>query len=234
MRRGNKVAAAVAAGALVILLGSGVTRCALQGGGAADPGQTGSVSAGPAEGEPGEEGASALAGTSWSSGAGDASLSFGTASLSIEGASGSLEAPYEITGEFESKNAAVLTGRLFLDGSWRDASFVLEGEEGSRRLSCDALEGSPFVEDPASGFSVSGVDPGFIELVGGDGAGLEEAVGEWARANAPEATCASFDREAYIDYASGRVTATFTCDDPSASEASVSYDGSSFSVRGVG
>ena len=70
--------------------------------------------------------------------------------------------------------------------------------------------------------------------MGGDRGALEAAVAEWARGNAPGATGASFGREAYIDYAAGRVTAGFTCNDPAASEATVSYDGSAFSVWGIG
>lgn len=233
MRRGNRVVAAIAVGALAIALGSGVARCAFRGEEPArevaeeestDPGEEGAES----------EGAGPLAGTSWSSGSGEASLTFGESSVRIESPSGTSDVPYEVLGEYEAQNATVLSARVFLGGAWADASFILEGEEGSRRLDCDALDGSPFTEDPAQGFALSELDPGFVELVGGDRSALEAAVAEWARGNAPGATGASFDREAYIDYASGQVTATFTCSDPAATEATVSYDGSAFSVWGIG
>ena len=233
MRRGNRVVAAIAVGALAIALGSGVARCAFRGEeparevageGSTDPGEEGAES----------EGAGPLAGTSWSSGSGEASLTFGESSVRIESPSGTSDVPYEVLGEYEAQNATVLSARVFLGGSWADASFILEGEEGSRRLDCDALDGSPFTEDPAQGFALSEVDPGFVELVGGDRGALEAAVAEWARGNAPGATGASFGREAYIDYAAGRVTAGFICNDPAASEATVSYDGAGFSVWGVG
>lgn len=233
MRRGNRVACAVAAGAIVILLGSCVARCAAGGGPspAAEPAGEAAAEAGSVAAE---EGAAGISGTSWSSASGETSLSFGASSVRVDAPSGSSEVPYEVTGEFDAQNATVLSGRVFLDGAWRETSFVVEGEEGSRRLSCDALDGSPFSEDPARGFSVSGVDPGFVELVGGDGGALDAALAEWARENAPGATGASFGREAYVDYASGQVTATFTCNDPAATEATVSYDGAAFSVWGVG
>ena len=248
MRRGNKVVAAIAVGALAIALGSGVARCAFRG---EEPARevTGEGTTDSDEEGAESEDAGPLAGTSWSSGSGKASLTFGESSVRIESPSGTSDVPYEVLGEYEAQNATVLSGRVFLGGAWADASFILEGEEGSRRLDCDALDGSPFTEDPAQGFALSEVpftedpaqgfalsevDPGFVELVGGDRGALEAAVAEWARGNAPGATGASFDREAYIDYASGQVTATFTCSDPAATEVTVSYDGSAFSVWGIG
>lgn len=233
MRRGNKVVAAIAVGALAIALGSGVARCAFRG---EEPARevTGEGTTDSDEEGAESEDAGPLAGTSWSSGSGAASLTFGESSVRIESPSGTSDVPYEVLGEYEAQNATVLSGRVFLGGAWADVSFILEGEEGSRRLDCDALDGSPFTEDPAQGFALSEVDPGFVELVGGDRGALEAAVAEWARGNAPDATGASFDREAYIDYASGQVTATFTCSDPAATEVTVSYDGSAFSVWGIG
>lgn len=233
MVKRNRVACAIAVGAIVILLGSCVARCAPERGASSTPEPDRETVAEASDGTAGKD-ATGISGTSWSSASGETSLSFGASSVRVDAPSGSSEVPYEVTGEFDAQNATVLPGRVFLDGVWHETSFIVEGEEGSRRLNCDALDGSPFAEDPAHGFSVSGMDPGFVELVGGDSGALDAALAGWARENASGATGAAFDREAYVDYASGQVTATFTCNNPAATEVTVSYDGSTFSVWSVG
>ena len=112
---------------------------------------------------------------------------------------------------------------------------TVTGAGDAMRVSSDAFQVSQSWVPVPSGDSeveVAGVDEAYLDLVGGDEAGLEEAVAGWCSAHVVAATRATFDGEVYLDTKTGDVTATLTCDDPGETILSVTWASGAFKVVG--
>lgn len=124
---------------------------------------------------------------------------------------------------------------LRADGSRVTAVVTVTGSGDGMRASSDAFQVSrSWVPAPEDGgtVTVTGVDQAYLDLVGGDGPGLEAAVASWCSAHALAASEATFDGEVYLDTKAGDVTATLTCDDPGRTILSVTWSDGAFSVAG--
>ncbi len=125
---------------------------------------------------------------------------------------------------------------LVRDGDGKKQTVIsLSGEEGFYRVSCDGFAMSPsYVQGSgAEGpVAVSGLAEPYTALIDGKRDELASAIAGYCRDNVPTATKAAFDGEVYLDVATGRTVATFTCDDKAATILSVECSDGAFRVSG--
>jgi hypothetical protein len=236
--RGRKetVLAVLAAGALAILVGSSAVRCAAgrPSGEAADPATEERPTAS-AEG-PGDEAAGSaveeLESREWASADGSGKrMTARDGKLTETDGDAAYTSTYEVVSD-EAGSCELSVTRA--DGTTVQAIVRIEGAGDEPTLTCEQLQ-TAFVWVPApegEGVEVTGVDQAYLDLVGGDEAGLERAVSSWCSGHLPGATEASFDGEVYLDTRNGVVTCTLTCDDPAQTVISVTWSDGSFSVVG--
>ncbi|WP_158573117.1 hypothetical protein [Olsenella sp. AM30-3LB] len=245
MEKRHRAVAAVAAGAVVVALGAGAARsCAVTSEPTAgsDPrdaeGSTAWVEVVPGTGSSGdaEEGgagaAAELESREWM-GAADSSLRMTASGGRLVETDGTetYTSSYVVTYDDDGSCGLAVTRA---DGTVVQATVTIEGEGDDERLRCEQLQTAfDWVPAPKEGeVRVTGVDDQYLALVGGDEGALDLAVSLWASEHVPGASEAAFDGEVYLDTRSGSVTATFTCDDPGRSIASVTWAGGAFSVTG--
>ena len=253
MQKKNKLMLAAAVGMVAVVVATTAVRCTIahtasedEAGRpaaeaaleepAADGGEGATTEAGEAD-EAGET-LARLRGGSWvaADGSGKTLAFRDGAFVESDGASASLTA-FGVEGAGSSEGQRWLDVRMLRSGDAGAASATLileEGEAGASVASDGFLLSDRYVEAPAAagGVEVTGLADSYLALVGGDGDGLERAIGEWARSNAPTAGEASFDGEVFLDTAAGRVSATFHLDDAASTIIAVSYEGGEFSVAG--
>lgn len=244
MQKKNKLMLAAAVGMVAVVVATTAVRCTIAhtasedeaGRPAADGGEGAATEAGEAD-EAGET-LARLRGGSWvaADGSGKTLAFRDGAFVESDGASASLTA-FEVEGAGSSEGQSWLDVRMLRSGDAGAASATLILEEGEAVASVASdgfLLSDRYVEAPAAagGVEVTGLADSYLALVGGDGDGLERAIGEWARSNAPTAGEASFDGEVFLDTAAGRVSATFHLDDAASTIIAVSYEGGEFSVAG--
>lgn len=236
MDRKNKIMLAAAIGAVVVLVASSAVRCAVT-----------RTASGPAEAPASEQAQESdmgarekamdvLRGHSWRSEKdASASIEFREGSfVETKGKQATVTA-FEVTGASEGDDWASVEVSFVRDGAQGDAILLVEGREGSLKVSCDAFANAgAYVEGKAAEgpVSVSGVMEPYTSLIDGRTDELASAVAEHCRSKVPAATKAEFDGEVFVDVKGGRVSATFTCDDPARTILSVTYDGQSFKVEG--
>lgn len=238
----GKLAAAVAACALLVVVASTAARCAV----AHVAGEAGGGEAAAQEAEGGDEAMdtageralAALMSREWH-GEADAArtVAFRDGSFVEADGSGAHVTAFDVVGSSESEDRCSLTVKLVRDGGAGpvDSEIVLEGREGSLKVSCDGFAGSSsYVEGAGSGgeVAVTGLPGAYVDMAGGDEGAVREAVSSYCRAHVPAARSASFDGEVYLDMRDGRVVATFHCDDPARTILTVTYAGGEFTVMG--
>ena len=253
MQKKNKLMLAAAIGMVAVVVATTAVRCSIahtvsedegaqpaaeaaQEAPDADDGDAAAPEEGPAEGA--GETLARLRGTPWvaADGSGKTLAFRDGAFVESDAGSASLTA-FEVEGAGSSEGQRWLDVRMLRSGDAGTSSetLVLEEGDGKASVSSDGFLLSPrYVEAPApgGGVEVTGLAEPYLALVGGDGDGLAQAIGEWARANAPTAGEASFDGEVFLDTGSGRVSATFHLDDAASTIIAVSYEGGAFSVAG--
>ena len=97
---------------------------------------------------------------------------------------------------------------LRADGTHVTADVTVTGAGDAMRVSSDTFQVSQSWVPVPSGDSeveVAGVDEAYLDLVGDDEAGLEEAVAGWCSVHAVAATRATFDGEVYHAVASAQL-----------------------------
>lgn len=242
MDRKNKVLLIAAIGAVAVLIASSAVRCSIAGrAGAADaPEQHESQQAeeAPATQADDETAMGILRSHVWQAeGEPKDTCTFKEGSF-VESKDGKLSATAFTSGDETTtdKQAALTITPLredFPEGA--KAAIIIDGQEGSYTVSCDAFQlHKKYVQGkaPDAVLAVTGLADEYVELIGGKQAELESAIGEWAAKNAPAATEASFDGEVYLDLKAGRVAATFHLNDSAASIVSVAYADGEFAVSG--
>lgn len=245
MERKNKVMLAAAIGAVAILIASSVVRCAVSHAPEEDAGQTASREASQTqetekEAEPAASDAGSgdimevLQSHAWQAdGDSGKTITFKDGMFVESDGKNSYVTAFDVTGSGESS----LDVKLTRDGSSSQISttIVLEGGEGSYTVRCDGFKSSTkYVQAAASKspVAVSGLADKYTDLIDGKTDALASAVAEYCRDHVPTATKATFDGEVYLDTNTGRVTATFHCDDTAATILSVTYAGGEFTVSG--
>ena len=112
----------------------------------------------------------------------------------------------------DSQDSVIWT--LIFDRSGGAATMSSDDFKVSKKYSEDVAEGS---------VSVSGMDEAYIGLVGGDAEPLRKALAAYMAKNVPQASSASFDGEASVDFNAKTVSASFHADDPATTVLVVAY-----------
>lgn len=122
-----------------------------------------------------------------------------------------------------------MDGESGKEATW---TLVLDESDALATVFSDSFKASKtYRERPDEGsLAVTGVDEGFLSLVGGDVGPLETALKSFMAEELPQATSASFDGQALVDYDEGSVSATFHSDDPGKTVVTVIYRDGVFSV----
>ena len=235
MTRKNKIMAAAAAIALLLLVGSGVARCTLATEGIQEAESTEAVlqeeadvkEEAQAEAADIDEvsGLAGLVGTSWV-GADDPTLTLAIVDGAfVEGKEGSNTVTY-FTVDSEEESNGDITATVLASKSMTEAAspaLVTVYEEAGRTLiESDALATTyASVETEPKSLSFTGVTSKLEETLGVDAAKVEAAVASRAAAVSPDAARAIWDAEVWIDFVNSTATTSFTLDDGASTIVSV-------------
>lgn len=239
MTRKNKIMAAAAAIALLLLVGSGVARCTLATEGtqeaesaeavlqeeadvkeqaeAADIDETADIDEAP--------GLAGLVGTSWV-GADDPTLTLAIVDGAfVEGKEGSNTVTY-FTVDSEEESDGAITATILASKSMTEAArpalVTVYEETGRTLIESDALATTyASVQTEPKSLSFTGVTSKLEETLGVDAAKVEAAVASRAAAVSPDAARAIWDAEVWIDFANDTATTSFTLDDGASTIVSV-------------
>ncbi len=127
----------------------------------------------------------------------------------------------------ESNQTSIMLKLDLPDGTTKDSLvLVRQDAAGAYTVSSDDFtlaktysQGAP----NAGVVEVIGVNDEFRELLGGTTEGLSKAATEYAHAHVPTATKATWTQSLVVDYASGTVSANFTCDDTASTVLTIEY-----------
>lgn len=235
MTRKNKIMAAAAAIALLLLVGSGVARCTLATEDIQEAESTEAVlreeadvkEEAQAEAADIDEvsGLASLIGTSWV-GADDPTLTLAIVDGAfVEGKEGSNTVTY-FTVDSEEESDGDITATVLASKSMTEAAspvLVTVYEEAGRTLiESDALATTyASVQTETKSLSFTGVTSKLEETLGVDAAKVEAAVASRAAAVSPDAARAIWDAEVWIDFANDTATTSFTLDDGASTIVSV-------------
>lgn len=240
----NKVMLIAAIGAVAILIASSVVRCSIskpapdgQPGQPAAAEQSADAATTPEQAE--EEAVLAiLTGHKWQAkGDSTKTIAFkGGTFIESDGKASKVTA-YSVLSASEASGASSVDVGLVRDGAESEAPAVISitGNEGAYEVSCDGFQVSKtYVQGSASEAPVAvvGLAEPYTTLIDGKTDELASSVAAWCREHVPTATKAAFDGEVYVDTKTGRVGATFHCDDAAKTVISVTCDGGAFAVAG--
>ena len=213
MDRKTKLMAACAIGAVAILLGAGLARCAMA------PNDDGADDEKAAVEQQADGSAlSAYVGTAWTSGDGKSYLAILDGAL-VEKDGTSTEVTY-----YEADGEAADDGGLSVDiSTWaaatdtpKDGVLRIDASDEAVTATCDAfkLAGSYVLDaDAQSAMALARHSEELNDLLQSDDAAIESAIGAWAAKRSPYATTATWDGEVYIDCNGNTVTTGFALDD---------------------
>lgn len=236
MNRKNKIMAALAMGAVALVVASGVARCALSEAGDpppepapaqeaehAEPG-TPPASAETEEGPEAGNGTAAQGGfadlknTSWESEDGKSALSIIEGALIESGEQGSTILYYTV--DSESREGGELAATLSVSRSMtgdeeRTVAVVREGRDGGTEISCDKLSCKYLRKNAtaAGPISLIGATQELYDEFGKGEGEFASVLSEYAAGACPGATSASWSKEVWIDFSSGTRLTNFTLDD---------------------
>ena len=213
MDRKTKLMAACAIGAVAILLGAGLARCAMA------PNDDGAAEDQPAAEQQVEEasGIAAYCGTAWT-GEDGATLTLADGTM-VERRGDDVQVTYfEVAGESEEDGTvtADVEARHAVNDAEKATVIAVEGSAEAVTLTCDELSLSKTYAldaDPDVKVTLTAHDSQLNDLLKSDDAAIEEAISSWAAEHSPYATQAKWDGETYVDSNAGTVTTGFTLND---------------------
>ena len=231
MNKKSKLVAALAIGAVVLIIGSGVARCSITN--ATDDQNPSPVTQ--EQAAPGhfatddKAGVKVLSGSSWTREDG-AKLSLSDTTIVISEPEKTSVYYYTVDEESERQGAlnATLSISTAMNGEQSIAVVaIVQNQDGSQTLTCDQLGGT-FSRDAVAEvhIALTGSNDELYELFGHNKEDFEAALSEYARDKSPHATKATWDREAWIDYAAKTKLANFTLDDATSTFVTVMSDAS--------
>lgn len=232
MSKKPKLLTALAIGAIALIIGSSVARCSLSmaSDGAAEE-QAAAEASAAVESAPAEQESTfqELSGTTWSKDGGQ-TLSLSDNTIVISDADGERIFYYTVDEESRSGSDVNVTLSLSkkMNGEQSTAVVAIQpGEDGGQTLTCDQLGGT-FARDAEGDTSIElvGSSEELLSLFGCEKRDFESALTEYAKAKSPHATKATWDKEAWIDYAAETMVANFTLDDATGTFVSVVKDAS--------
>ena len=235
MQGKSRIMAAIAAGALVVALGAGAARCAITPQESpqeqAPPATAGAPEGAGSETEKATLGTEALWNTVWT-GADDPTATLRIVEGAMVESAGGSERAWFFSAEEPSEAGGVLSVPIDVKGTDDKAGGLsliqVSGDGDNRTLACDLLTQVYVPQRERDGaFSVSGVDGRLPEALGADAAAIEDIVARKAAEVSPQATGATWDKEAWLDYAGNVASTTFTLDDPASTVVTVVSRGGS-------
>ena len=227
MTKKNKIMAAIAAGALLLLVGSGVARCSLTSAADAalesapqqqsqeqrfpeteEPEGQGGESAQPEQGSAFE----ALVGTSWVAEDDPTSTLSIVSGAFVEKSGEDTSVTYWTIDSEDAGSAVLLASKSMTEAASPVTATVSEAD--GIIIKCDALAHAyKQVQQGARTLYFSGVTSKLAESLGCELTDIESAVSLRAAAVSPACERAVWDAEVWIDYANNTATTTFTLDD---------------------
>lgn len=245
MERRQKIILALAIGAVLILIGSTVVRCSMTGSDQVGHDVPAEASTGSDSGEAAPTGVSAeasdqklptseidalgvLKGNAWASEDGKSTIAFKDGRyVESDGVASNMTTFDVSTVTKETGQTSIMLKLDMADGSTKDSLVLLRQDNlGACTVSSDdfTLE-KTYHQGTAnqSPLAVEGVNDEFRELLGGTTDALDTAISDYAHAHVPTATKAAWDQALVVDYASGTVSANFTCDDTAKTVLTVEY-----------
>ncbi len=243
MKRKNKVMLALALGAVALVIASGAVRCSLatpeaseestqEQGQVESPGETAheETPAAPLEEAGAQGGFADLKNTTWASEDGKSALSIIEGALIESGEAGQSILYYSVESEQAQRDG--LTATLAVSDSMTGdeeltVANVRMGGEGELTLTCDKLSCAYVLEEAqATAIAVAEADERLYSTFGKSEDDFENALLEYARAQAPSATRATWSKEVWIDFGQMSYLTNFTLDDAASSIVTVQMDSS--------
>lgn len=240
MERKNKIMAALAIGAVALVVASGVARCSLADGGDANPAPEPEK---PAEqalrdgddvkdqgaGAAAQGGFADLKNTSWESEDGKSALSIIEGALIETSDAGSQVIYYTVDGE--SLEGGMLTVTLSVSREMtgteeQTVAVVSRGQGGRDEIACDKLAAT-YVRKafaPAGSIALAGATSELFEEFGKGEEEFAAILSDYAKAASPGATAATWSKEVWIDYGSKTKLTNFTFDDATSTIVCVQLD----------
>lgn len=229
MERKNKIMAALAIGAVALVVASGAVRCSLSDGGNANqapepekPAAQAILDEGDAQdqdaGAAAQGGFADLKNTSWESEDGKSALSIIEGALIETSDTGSTVIYYTVDGE--SLDGGVLTATLSVSREMtgteeKTVAVVRPGQGGRDEIACDKLA-TTYVRKasaPAGPIALAGATSELFEEFGKGEAEFATILSDYAKAASPGASTAAWSKEVWIDYGSKTKLTNFTLDD---------------------
>lgn len=219
--RKKRIMMACAIGALLILIGSGAARCAMQ-----QPEEAAEVTAAQEEAPAGIE---SYYGSAWIADDGLKTLSISDGVM-IERAGDSVSVTYfDVVSEQADDEGISVDVAITRTAEGAPVQGVLRIDEGVDEVSatCDAFQLSEsYMLEPLSEseLSLAAHSEELNEYLGVGDERIAETISAWAQARSPYATTAFWDGEVYVDCNAGTVMTSFFLDDGAATLVQVQYD----------
>ena len=228
MNRKNKIMAALAIGAVALVVASGIARCTLADGEGAQPEPSEALEAqldeARAPSSDADAGAAAQGGfadlknTSWESEDGKSALSIIEGALIESREEGSTIIYYTI--DSESREGTELTTTLSVSSSMtgdeeKTIAVVRNGQNGAAELICDKLSCKYIKKGAviAGPLSLTHATQELFDEFGKDEGDFVSVISDYAKGAYPGAKSAAWSKEVWIDYGSGTKLTNFTLDD---------------------
>ena len=235
MDKKTKLLAACAIGAVAVIFGAGIARCAITtatGGGESaieETAQTQSQVGVESSQQDGEIALSEYVGTSWTSADG-ATLSIISDAL-IERKDGQTTVTYYEV-ESEKADADGVSADISIYATAKDAPKAgvlrIDASDDKVTASCDAFQLSKSYTLDAKAeteLKLAAHGTRLNELMESDDAAITAAIAQWAARKSPYATTATWDGEVYVDCNGNTVTTGFALDDGAGTVVQLKYDG---------
>lgn len=240
MKRKNKIMAALAMGAVALVVASGVARCSLADGQDANlepaSGKP-AVQAAHDEGDALDQGAGAdaqsgfanLKNTSWESEDGKSVLSIIDGALIETGDAGSSIIYYTVDEESLEGDALTVTmtvSREMTGAEEKTVAVIRQRQDGKEEIICDKLAATYVrkASAPAGPIALTGATSDLFEEFGKGEDEFVSALSDYAKSAVPGATSAMWSKEVWIDYNSKTKLTNFTLDDAASTIVCVQLD----------
>lgn len=239
MDKKKAVVAAIAIGAVVLAIGAGAVRGAIeqraadQGGQPAwqeqpaGPGQ-GTASKDGSGGSQGQDPLSELYGAQWEADDGTGALTV-MDGVMIEKSGDGERAVYYRAEDVKTTDDGISATLYTSDGKGgaeTPAALAVTKGAGSMRLACDALSRDYTAKTGDAAIEIANADGNLEASLGKDQGEVAEAISKWAASKSPYATKATWSKEVWADYSKGTVITTFTLDDAAGTIVTVERDAS--------
>lgn len=230
MDKKTRLTAALAAGAVAIMLGAGLARCAIAPGQAET--QAPAAERQPAEQQQPAERGGALcdyAGTVWRSEDGAATLTISDTAMVEQGESGAQVMYCEVVSEEsgDSGLSALLSYTRSAQGASGQTLLRISQDGGAVSASCDdfAVAKRYLLDGGEAGeLELAAHGAELNELLDADDAEIASAIAKKAATASPSATLATWDGEVYVDCNEGVLTTSFHLDDAASTIVQLALD----------